>query len=51
MLARTLDPKGGGLGVPHRLEKGTSASKDVGPRRRVDYEIPHELERKTKHSL
>ena len=27
--------------VPHRLEKGTSASKDVGPRREVNCEIPH----------
>ena len=31
MPARTLGPKGGGggLGVPHRLEKGTSANKDT----------------------
>ena len=37
--------EGGGLGVPHRLEKGTNASEDVGPRRRVDCEIPHRMER------
>ena len=32
-LKRKLGPIGGGLGVPHRLEKGTSASEDVGPER------------------
>ena len=32
-------------GVPHRLEKGTSASKDAGPTRGVDWEIPRWLER------
>ena len=37
--------------VPHLLEKGTSVSEDAGPRRGVDCEIPHWLERKTKHSL
>ena len=31
-------------GVPHR-----SASKDAGPERRVDCEIPHWLGRRTKH--
>ena len=31
MAARTLGPKGGGLRVPHRLEKGTSVSENVGP--------------------
>ncbi|KAG7027640.1 hypothetical protein SDJN02_11655, partial [Cucurbita argyrosperma subsp. argyrosperma] len=33
------DPQGGGGGgreFPHRLEKGTSAREDVGPRRGVD---------------
>ena len=29
--ARTLGPKGGGLGVPHRLEKGMSANENAGP--------------------
>jgi len=33
------------MGVPHRLEKGKSVSKDAGPRRRVDCEIPHRLGR------
>ena len=34
MPVRMLGPKGGGFGrVPHRLEKGTSANEDVGPRR------------------
>ena len=42
--AKRLSPEGGGhkevdWGVPHRLEKGTSANKDVGLRRGVDYEI------------
>ena len=56
MLARRLNSKGGGheavcqqgcwapkgvyWGVPHWLEKGTSANKDVGPLRVVDCEIP-----------
>ena len=31
------------LGVPHRLEKGTSASEDAGLRRGVDCEILHRL--------
>ena len=33
---RMLSSEGSGLGVPHRLEKGTSAREDVGPRRGVD---------------
>ena len=33
MLAKRLSLEGGGFGVPHRLEKGTSANKDVGPQR------------------
>ena len=49
--ARMLASKGGGLGVPHQLEKGTSASKDAGLRREVDCEIPRRLGRRTKHSL
>ena len=40
-----------GGGVLHRLEKGTSASKDAGSRKGVVCEIPHKLERRTKHSL
>ena len=50
---RTLGPKGDVdlVGVPHRLEKGTSASEDAGPRRGVDCDIPHWLGRKTKHPL
>ena len=52
MPARTLGPKRGGGGgvdceIPHRLERGTSVSEDVGPRRGVDCEIPHRLERGT----
>ena len=43
--------KGGGLGVPHQLEKGTNASEDAGPRRGVDCEIPRRLGKRTKHSL
>ena len=41
-------PKEGGLGGPHRLEKGMSTSEDAGPRRRVVCEIPHRLGRRTK---
>ena len=33
--------------IPPRLERGTSANKDAGPRRRVDCEILHRLERGT----
>ena len=29
------------VGVPHRLEKGTSASEDTGHRREVDFDVPH----------
>ena len=29
------------VGVPHRLKKGTSASEDARPRRRVDCDVPH----------
>ena len=37
---RTLGPEGEVdlVGIPHRLEKGRSASKDAGPRREVDCE-------------
>ena len=49
--SKDVGPQRGGLGVSHRLEKGTSASENAGPRRGVDCEIPHQLERRTKHSL
>ena len=35
-----------GGGVPHRLEKGTSASKDAGPKGGVDCNVPRWLGRK-----
>ena len=31
------------VAVPHRLEKGTSVSKDAGHRRGVDCDVPHWL--------
>ena len=37
--------------VPHRLEERKSASEDAGPRRRVDCDVPHWLERRTDHHL
>ena len=41
MPVRMLGPKGGGFGgVPYRLEKGTNASEDTGPRRGMDCESP-----------
>ena len=43
--------KAGVLGGPHQLEKGTSASEDTRPQRKVDCEILHWLERRTKYSL
>ena len=65
--ARRLSPEGGGREavcqqgrwaskgvdwrVLHLLEKGTSANKDARLGRRVDCEIPHRLERRTKHFL
>ena len=36
-------------GVPHRLEKGTSASEDAEPRRGVDCDVLHWLGTRTKH--
>ena len=43
--AKTLGHEGGWIGgVPHRLEKGTSASEDTG----VDCEIPYRLGRRMK---
>ena len=56
MRVRTLAPKRVDLVVvPYRLEKGTSASEDVEPQRgvgrRVDYDVPHLLGRKTKDPL
>ena len=47
VLIRTFGSKGGGLGVPRRLEKRTSVSEDAGPRNEVDCEIPRRLGRKT----
>ena len=44
VLARTLPRRGVDWGVPHRLEKGTSASEDVGTRRKVDCEIPRRVD-------
>ena len=44
-------PKGVDWGVPHQLEKGTSANEYAEPRREVNCEIPHQLGRRTKHSL
>ena len=35
----------------HQLGRRTCASEDIGPRKEVDCEIPHQLGRKTKHSL
>ena len=44
--ARTLSPEGGvDFKIPRRLERETSASKDVGLQRGVDFEIPYRLER------
>ena len=39
------------VGVPHPLEKETSASEDVRPRREVDYDVLHWLGRRTNHPL
>ncbi|KAG7031046.1 hypothetical protein SDJN02_05085, partial [Cucurbita argyrosperma subsp. argyrosperma] len=36
--------------IPHRLERGTSVSKDAISRRRMYCEIPHRLERETSAS-
>ena len=44
----------GGLGLLQIVSEPDiehSASENVGPPCRVDYEIPHRLERRTKHSL
>ena len=54
--SKDVGPQRGGFGVPHQLEKGTSASEDAGPllarpSKEVDCEIPHQLERRTKHSF
>ena len=51
MPIRTLAPKRVDLvGVPHRLEKGKSASEDAGPKG-VDSGVPLWLGRRTKHHL
>ena len=42
-----LAPNGVDCEIPHRLERGTNAIKDAGPRIMVDCEIPHRLERET----
>ena len=45
---------GGGLGLLQMISEpntGWCANKDVGSPRRVDCEIPHWLEKETKHSL
>ena len=44
-------PMGVDWGVPHRLEKGTSAARTLGPEGGVDCEILHRLGRRTNHSL
>ena len=49
--SKDASPKGGGLGVPHQLEKGTSASENAGSRRGVNCEIIHWLGKRTKHFL
>ena len=51
--SKDAGPKGGGGfgAVPHELEEGKSASEDAGPRRWVDCDVPHWLERRTKHHL
>ena len=44
----------GGLGLLQMVlesDTGRCASEDAGPSRGVDCEIPHRLERGTKHSL
>ena len=46
--ARRLNPEVGWIGGSH-IEM--SVSKDVGPQRGVDCEIPYRLGRRTKHSL
>ena len=43
--------KGVDCEIPHRLERGMSASEDAGSRRGVDREIPHRLERGTKQTF
>ena len=51
MSERMLGPEGGVIGVPHRLEKETSANEDTGPRRGMNSEISYRLGRRMKHSL
>ena len=51
---RTVSASGGGLRLLQMVSKpgiGRCVSKDVGPSKEVDYEIPHRLEKGTKHSL
>ena len=52
-LKRTISASGG-LGLLQMVSEpdiGQCASEDAEPRRGVDCEIPHRLERRTKHSL
>ena len=51
MLARTLGPKGGGLGSPTSIGEGNECERGGWVQREVDCEIPHRLERRRKHSL
>ena len=50
---RTISTSGGfePLQMVSKPNTGQCASEDVGPSRGVDCEIPHRLERETKHSL
>ena len=50
---QTISVSGGLKTLQMESELGTErcASEDVGPPRGVDYEIPHRLERGTKHFL
>ena len=52
-LMRTIFASGrvGLLQMVSELDTGRCASKDAGPQREVDCEIPHRLERRTEHSL
>ena len=49
----TISASGGleRLQIVSELDTGQCASEDVGWPRRVDFEIPHQLERGIKHSL
>ena len=51
MPARALGLEGGELGVPHRLEKGTSANKDAMMLTPKEWIVRFHIGRRTKHSL